>query len=79
MSQAEISTGEAGQGRLSLDEASCFGGLSYVSASAQADEVASSGGRPERQGLSPQAAAVLPVMLALARLQARRTLEEQVG
>ena len=81
MSQAEILTSGVEQGRLAL-KARCSGGLAHLSSSTQPDEVVSSDGCRERgrlvAPLSPQAAAVLPVMLALARLQARRALAEQV-
>ena len=81
MSQAEILTSGVEQGRLAL-KAKCSGGLTHLSSSTQADEVVSGDGCREGgrlvASLSPQAAAVLPVMLALARLQARRALVEQV-
>ena len=81
MSQAEILTSAIGKGKFSLDEAGCSGGLDHRSSTTQADEVVVGDGHRElgrlSVPLSPQAAAVLPVLLSLARLQARRALAEQ--
>ncbi len=81
MSQAEILTSAIGKGKFSLDGAGCSGGLNHQSSTTQADEVVVGDGHRELERLSaplsPQAAAVLPVLLSLARLQARRALAEQ--
>ncbi len=81
MSQAEILTSTIRTGKFSLDEAGRSRGLAHRSSSTQAGEVVVGVGHSESgrllAPLSPQAAAVLPVMLALARLQARRALTEQ--
>ena len=80
MSQAEILTDGAEQDRLSIGETGRSGGLAHPPCGRQADDVGLSYHERDRLSatLSPQVAVVLPLMLALARLQASHEMTEQV-
>ena len=80
MDGARFLTPTDNDGRFGHDEADGLTGVARRPVIAQADGVALEDGPHRRQpslSMSPQAAAVLPLMLALARLQARRALTEQ--
>ena len=80
MPQSKTLTKVPEQGKVALVEVSEPSGVAHLHRGATAAEVLLADGRHRRESrlsasLSPQAAAVLPVMLALARLQARRSSE----
>ena len=77
MDGARFLTQTSKDGRFGHDEVDVLTGVARRPTITQADEVALEDGHDRRQAslsMSPQAAAVLPLMLALARLQARRAL-----
>ena len=82
MHDARFLTRAMSEGKVTSDEVSSLTDVARQPARAQADLEVLEGGDNRRQAgppsaMSPQAAAVLPAMIALARLQARRSLAEQ--